>query len=156
VNISTGILSWVLLALLALTSAILCIAPPSISGRLSYLYVGTVYGVLLVVYFVSCRGIRSAPRLITLVVVSAVAWPIAYFGSFFAAGHIPGGTVHHSDVIDPAFPLIAFGGVLGGVALLIPVNLLLKPSSVDWGAAFVKVLLGILLSAFVGGIAWDL
>ena len=155
-NISTGILSWVLLALLALTSAILCIAPPSLGGWLEVFYVGTVYGALLGVYFVTCRGIRSAPRLITLVVVSAVAWPIAYFGSFFAAGHIPGGTVHHSDVIDPAFPLIAFGGVLGGVALLIPVNLLLKPSSVDWGAAFVKVLLGILLSAFVGGIAWDL
>ena len=152
-NIGTGILSWLLLALLALTSAILCIAPPSLGGWLRVLYVGTVYGLLLGVYFVTCRGIRSAPRLITLVVVSAVAWPIAYFGSFFAAGHIPGGTVHHGD---PAFPLIAFGGVLGGAALLIPVNFLLKPSSVTWGAAFVKALLGILLSAFVGGIAWTL
>jgi hypothetical protein len=151
-NIGTGILSWLLLALLALTSAILCIVPPSLGGWLGVPYVGTVYGLLLGVYFVTCRGIRSAPRLITLVVVSAVAWPIAYFGSFFAAGHIPGGT--HG--VDPAFPLIAFGGALGGVALLLPVNLLLKPSSVSWGAAFVKVLLGILLSVFVGGIAWDL
>jgi len=90
------------------------------------------------------------------VVVSAVAWPIAYFGSFFAAGHIPGGIGHQGDAIVPAFPLIALGGALGGVALLIPVNLLLKPSSVKWGAAFDKVLLGILLSAFVGVIAWDL
>jgi hypothetical protein len=152
----TGILSWVLLALLGLTSAILCNAPLSLGRWLNIFYIGTVYGVLLGVYFAACSGIRSAPRLITLVVVSAVAWPIAYFGSFFAAGHIPGGTVHHGDVIDPAFPLIAFGGVLGGGALLIPVNLLLKPSSVNWGAAFVKVLLGILLSAFVGVIAWDL
>ena len=150
----TGILSWVLLALLALTSAILCTAPPSLGGRLGYLYVGTVYGLLLGVYFVTCRGIRSAPRLITLVFASAVAWPIAYFGSFFAAGHIPGGIAHHGDAIDPT--LLASGGVLGGVALLIPVNLLLKPSSVNWGTAFVKVLLGILLSAFVGVIAWDL
>ena len=98
-NISTGILSWVLLALLALTSAILCIAPPSLGGWLEVLYVGTVYGVLLGVYFVTCRGIRSAPRLIAFVVISAVAWPIAYFGSFEAAGHIPGGIVHHGDAV---------------------------------------------------------
>jgi hypothetical protein len=154
--ISTGILSWVLLALLALTSAILCIAPPSLGGWLDVLYVGTVYGVLLGVYFATCRGIRSALRLITLVVVSAVAWPIAYFGSFEAAGHIPGSIVHHGDAVYPAFPLIAFGGVLGGFVLLIPVLLLLKPSSVSWRAALVKALLGILLSGIVGGIAWDL
>jgi hypothetical protein len=147
---------WVLLALLGLTSAILCNAPLSLGRWLNIFYIGTVYGLLLGVYFVTCRGIRSAPRLITLVVVSAVAWPIAYFGSFFAAGHIPGGISHHGDAIVPAFPLIALGGALGGVALLIPVNLLLKPSSVNWGAAFVKVLLGILLSTFVGVIAWDL
>jgi len=155
-NISTGILSWALLALLALTSAILCIAPPSLGGWLEVLYVGTVYGILLGVYFVTCRGIRSAPRLIAFVVVSAVAWPIAYFGSFEAAGHIPGGIVHHGDAVYPAFPLIAFGGALGGAALLIPVILLLKPSSVSWRAAFVKALLGILLSGIVGGIAWEL
>lgn len=155
-NISTGILSWVLLALLALTSAILCIAPPSLSGKLGALYVGTVYGVLLGVYFATCRGVRSAPRLITLVVVSAVAWPIAYFGSFAAMGFIPGGTVHHGDAVEPAFPLIAFGGVLGGVALLIPMLLLLKPSSVSRGAALGKAFLGILLSGIVGGIAWEL
>jgi hypothetical protein len=155
-NISTGILSWVLLALLALTSAILCIAPPSLGGRLDVLYIGTVYGVLLGVYFATCRGIRSALRLITLVVVSAVAWPIAYFGSFEAAGHIPGGIVHHGDAVYPAFPLIAFGGVLGGFVLLIAVLSLLKPSSVSWRAALVKALLGILLSGIVGGIAWEL
>jgi hypothetical protein len=155
-NISTGILSWVLLALLALTSAILCIAPPSLGGKLGALYVGTVYGVLLGVYFATCRGVRSAPRLITLVVVSAVAWPIAYFGSFAAMGFIPGGTVHHGDAVEPAFPLIAFGGVLGGVALLIPMLLLLKPSSVSRGAALGKAFLGILLSGIVGGIAWEL
>src|SRR5215470_7495985 len=155
-NISTGILSWVLLALLALTSTILCIAPPSVGGWLEVLYVGTVYGVLLGVYFVTCRGIRSAPRLVALVVASAVAWPIAYFGSFGAAGHIPGGTIHHGDSVYPAFPLIAFGGVLGGAALLIPVILLLKPSSISWRAAFVKAVLGILLSGIVGGIAWEL
>jgi hypothetical protein len=85
-NISTGILSWVLLALLALISAILCIAPPSLGGWLEVLYVGTVYGVLLGAYFVTCRGIRSALRLIAFVVVSAVAWPVACFGSFEAAG----------------------------------------------------------------------
>ncbi len=115
-NISTGILSWVLLALLALTSAIL----------------------------------------ITLVVVSAVAWPTAYFGSFAAMGFIPGGTVHHGDAVEPAFPLIAFGGMLGGVALLIPMLLLLKSSSVSRGAALGKAFLGILLSGIVGGIAWEL
>jgi hypothetical protein len=120
-NISTGILSWVLLALLALISAILCIAPPCLGGWLEVLYVGTCYGVLLGVYFVTCRGIRSALRLIAFVVVSAVAWPIAYFGSFEAAGHIPEGIVHHGDAVYPAFPLIAFGGVLGGAVLLIPV-----------------------------------
>jgi hypothetical protein len=70
--------------------------------------------------------------------------------------HIPGGIVHHGDAVYPAFPLIAFGGVLGGAALLIPVILLLKPSSVSWRAAFVKALLGILLSGIVGGIAWEL
>ena len=154
-NISRGILSWVLLALLALTSAILCIAPPSLGGKLGALYEGTVYGVLLGVYFGTC-GVRSAPRLITLVVVSAVAWPIAYFGSFEAAGRIPGGIVHHGDAVYPAFPLIAFGGVLGGFVLLIPVLLLFKPSSVSWRAALVKALSGILLSGIVGGIAWDL
>ena len=154
-NISTGI-SWVLLALLALTSAILCIAPPSLGGWLGVLYVGTVYGVLLGVYFATCHGIRSALRLITLVVVSAVAWPIAYFGSFAAMGFIPGATVHHGDAVEAAFPLIAFGGVLGGLVLLIPVLLLLKPSSVDWRAAIVRALLGILLSGIVGGIAWEL
>jgi hypothetical protein len=133
-KISTGTLSWVLLALLSLTSAILCIAPPSLGRWLGLLYVGTVYGVLLGVYFVACRGIRSAPRLATLVFVSAVAWPIAYIVSFSAAGHIPGGTVHHGDAVDPTFTLIAFGGVLGGVALLIPVLWLFKPPSVSWGA----------------------
>ena len=152
----TGIRSWMLLALLALTSSILCIAQPSISGRLAYLYVGAVYGVLLGVYFVTCRGIRSAARLITLVLVSAVSWPIAYFVSFVAAGRVPGGTVHHGDAVDPAFPLIAFGGVLGGVVLLIPVLLLFKPSSASWGTAHVKAFLGILLSGIVGGIAWEL
>jgi hypothetical protein len=152
----TGILSWILLGLLASTSAILCIAPPSLRGWLNLLYVGTVYGVLLGVYFAACLGIRSALRLITLVVVSAVAWPIAYFGSFEAAGHIPGGIVHHGDAVYPAFPLIAFGGVLGGFVLLIPMLLLFKPRSVSWRAALVKALLGILLSGIVGGIAWEL
>jgi hypothetical protein len=102
------------------------------------------------------RGIRSAPKLATLVVVSAVAWPIAYFGAFGAAGHIPGGTVHHGDAVDPTSTLIAFGGVLGGVALLTPVLLLLKPSSVSWGAALVKAFLGILLSGIIGGLTWEL
>jgi hypothetical protein len=153
---NTGILSWVLLVLLALTSAILCIAAPALRGWFSYLYVGTAYGVLLGVYFVTCRSIRSGARLITLVVVSAVSWPIAYFGSFVAAGHIPGGIVHPGAAVEPAFPLIAFGGVLGGVSLLIPALLLLKPTKVNWRTALVKALLGILLSAFVGGIAWDL
>jgi hypothetical protein len=46
--------------------------------------------------------------------------------------------------------------VLGGVALLIPLLLLLKPSSVSWGAALVKAFLGNLLSGIVGGIAWEL
>jgi len=155
-KISTGTLSWALLALLALTSATLCIAPPPLRGWYDVLYVGTVFGVLLGVYFVTCRGIRSGARLVTLVVASAVAWPIAFFGSIRAAGHIPGGIVHHGDSVDPAFPLIAFGGVLGGVALLIPVLLLFKPSLLSWGAAFVKALLGILLSGIVGGIAWEL
>jgi hypothetical protein len=151
-----GILSWVLLSLVGLTSAILCVAPPSLGGWLDIFYVGTIYGVLLGVYFVACRGIRSAPKLATLVVVSAVAWPIAYFGSFAAAGHIPGGTVHHGDAVDPTSTLIAFGGLLGGVALLIPVLSLFKPSSVSWGIALVKAVLGILLSGIVGGIAWEL
>jgi len=153
---TTGIFFWVLLALLGLTSAILCIAPPSLGEWLGLLYVGTVYGVLLGVYFVACRGIRSGTKLATLVIVSAVAWPIAYLGAFWAAGDIPGGTVHHGDAVDPAFPLIAFGGVLGGVALLVPVLLLLKPSSVSWRAALVKATLGIQLSGIVGGIAWEL
>jgi hypothetical protein len=152
----TSILSWVLLALLGLTSAILCIAPPSLGGSLGLLYVGTVYGVFLGVYFVACRGIRSAPKLATLVVVSAVAWPIAYLGAFGAARYIPGGIAHDGDAIDPTPTLIAFGGVLGGVALLIPVLLLLKPSSVSWPAALVKAILGILLSGIVGWIAWEL
>lgn len=155
-KIMTGIRSWVLLVSLALTSAILCIAPPSLGGWLGLLYVGTVYGALLAVYFATCRGIRSAPRLITLVVASAVAWPIAYLGAFQGAGFIPGGTVHHGDAIDPAFSLIAFGGVLGAAVLLIPVFLVLKPSSASRGAALVKALLGVLLSGMVGGIAWKL
>jgi hypothetical protein len=153
---NTGILSWVLLALLGLTSAILCVAPPSLGGWLDIFYVGTIYGVLLGVYFVACRGIRSAPKLATVVIVSAVAWPIAYFGSVEAAGHIPGGIVHRGDAVDPASPLIAFGGVLGGVVLLVPVLLLLKPSSLSWGAALLKAVLGILLSGIVGGVAWEL
>jgi hypothetical protein len=155
-KIITGIRSWVLLVSLALTSAILCIAPPSLGGWLGLLYVGTVYGALLAVYFATCRGIRSAPRLITLVVASAVAWPIAYLGAFQAAGFISVGTVRQGDAIDPAFPVIAFGGVLGAAVLLIPVLLLLKPSSVSWNAAVVKALLGVLLSGVVGGIAWKL
>lgn len=146
----------ILLALLGLTSAILCIAPPSLGGWLDILYVGTVYGVLLGVYFFICRGIRSAAKLITLVVVSALSWPIAYFGAFEAAGRIPGGTVHHGDAVDPMSTLVAFGGVLGGVALLIPVLLLFKPSSVRWGAALVKAFFGILLSGIIGGLAWEL
>jgi hypothetical protein len=155
-NIRTGILSWVLLALVALTSAVLCIAPPSLGGKLGVLYVGTIYGFLLGVYFATCRGVRSALRLITLVVVSAVAWPVAYFGSFDAAGHIPGGLVHEGDAVAPGFPLIAFGGVLGGAILLIPVLLLFKPVSIKWRAALVRASLGILLSGIVGGIAWEL
>ena len=155
-NVSTGIRSWVLLALLALTSAILCIARPSFGGQFDILYVGTVYGGLLGVYFVTCRGIRSAVKVITLVAVSAVAWLIAYFGSFDAAGHIPGGLVHQGDAVAPGFPLIAFGGVLGGAVLLIPVLLLFKPLSVKWRAALVRASLGILLSGIVGGIAWEL
>ena len=126
---TTGILPWVTLALLGITSAILCIAQPSFHGWVGILYVGTVYGVLLGVYFVVCRGIRSAVRLISLVVVSAIAWPIAYFGSFWGAPKIPAATVHIGDAIEPQFPLIAFGGVLGGVALLMPVVLIFKPSS---------------------------
>ena len=39
-NIGTGILSWLLLVLPALTSAILCIAPASLGGWLGVLYVG--------------------------------------------------------------------------------------------------------------------
>lgn len=155
-NSSTGIKSWVLLTFLALTSSILCIAPPSFGGKLGVAYVGTVYGALLGVYFITCRGIRSAARVITLVGVSAVAWPIAYFGSFAAVGVIPGGTVHHGDAVEPAFPLIAFGGVLGGVALLIPILLLLKASSISRGAALGRAFWGILLSGIVGGIAWEL
>jgi hypothetical protein len=137
-KIGTGTLSWIPLALLALTSAILCIAPALSRRWLDVLYVGTVYGVLPGVYFFTCRGIRSAARLITLVVVSALSWSIAYFGLFAAAGDIPGGTVHHGDAVDPAFTLIGFGGLLGGVSLLLPVLWLLKPSSVSWGAALVK------------------
>jgi hypothetical protein len=155
-KISTSILSWVLLPLLALTSAILCIAPPSLGGKLGALYVGTVYGGLLGVYFVTCRGIRSAVKVITLVAASAVAWPIAFFGSFDAAGHTRGGLVHQGDAVAPGFPLIAFGGVLGGAVLLIPVLLLFKPVSVKWRAALVRASLGILLSGIVGGIAWEL
>ena len=150
-NTTTGVFSWVLLVLLALTSAILCFAPPPLGGKMGVLYVGTVYGVLLGVYFATCRGIRSAPRLSTLVVISAFAWPIAYSGSFPMA-FIPGGTVHHGDVVEPAFPPIAFGGVLGGAVLLIPMLLLLKSSAVSRGAALGKSFWGILLS----GIAWEL
>lgn len=153
---SARALSWVLLTLLALTSALLCIAPPSLGSWFGVLYVGTVYGVLLTVYFITCCGIRSAPRLISLVVASSLAWPIAYFGSFAAMGFIPGGTVHHGDSVEPAFPLIALGGVLGGAALLIPALLLFKPSSVSRGAALRKAFWGILLSGIVGGIAWEL
>jgi len=155
-NVSTANRSWLLLALLALTSAILCIAQPSFGGHLDILYVGTVYGGLLGVYFVICRGIRSAVKVITLVAVSAVAWPIAYFGSFDAAGHIPGGLVHQGDAVAPGFPLIAFGGLLGGAVLLIPVLLLFKPVSVKPRAALVRASLGILLSGIAGGVAWEL
>jgi hypothetical protein len=155
-NISRGILSWLLLVLLALTSAILCIAQPSLSGQFGILYVGTVYGGLLGVYFVTCGGIRSAVKVITLVAVSAAAWPIAYFGSFDAAGHIRGGLVHQGDAVTPGFPLIAFGGVLGGTVLLTPVVFLFKPVSVKWRAALVRASLGILLSGIAGGIAWEL
>src|SRR5271166_117658 len=45
---------------------------------------------------------------------------------------------------------LLYGGVLGGVALLIALLLLLKPSSVSWGAALVKAFLGNLLSGIVG------
>jgi hypothetical protein len=114
VNIGTGILSWLLLALLALTSAILCIAPPSLGGWLGVLYVGTVYGLLLGVYFVTCRGIRSAPRLITLVVVSAVAWPIAYFGSFFAPG-----TFREGQFITATLSILRFLLLLSGVCWVV-------------------------------------
>lgn len=155
-KVSTGIRSWVLIALLALTSAILCVAPPSFSGQFDFLYVGTVYGGLLGVYFVACRGTRSAVKVITLMTVSAVAWPIAYFGSFDAAGHIPGGLVHHGDAVAAGFPLIVFGGVLGGAILLIPVLLLFRPVSVRWRVTLVRAALGILLSGIVGGIAWEL
>lgn len=153
---TTGILPWVILALLGITSAILCIGQPSFHGWLGILYVGTVYGVLLGVYFVICRGICSTVRLISLVVVSAIAWPIAYFGSFWGSAKIPGATVHIGDAIEPQFPLIAFGGVLGGIVLLLPVVLIFKPSSVRWRAALGKALLGIVLSAMVGAIAWEL
>jgi hypothetical protein len=91
-----------------------------------------------------------------LVVVSALSWPIAYFSAFGAAGRIPGGTVHHGDAVDPTSILVAFGGVLGGVALLMSVLLLFKPSSVSWGAALVKAFFGILLSGITGGLAWEL
>jgi hypothetical protein len=153
-NIRAGIPSWVLLVLLALTSAILCITPPSLGGELGTLYyVGGVYGTSLAVYFVACRGVRSALKLIILVLASAVAWPIAYISSFDAARFIPGAIVHPGE---PGFPLIAFSGVLGGAVLLLSVLLFLKSSSVSWGAAFGKAFLGILLSGIVGGIAWEL
>ena len=147
-----GILSWIVLALVGLTSAILCIAQPPLRGWLNILYVGAVYGLLLIVYFCACRGVRSIARLVTVVGVSAVAWPTAYFGAFAGMGYIPGGMVHE----DPAFPLIAFGGVLGGVVLLTPVLLVLKPSSHSRGAALVKAFMGVLLSAIIGGVAWEL
>jgi len=91
-----------------------------------------------------------------VVVVSAVAWPVAYLGSFAAAGFIPGGTVPLDMGATPAFPLIVFGGVLGGFVLLIPALLLLRRPSSSRGGALVKAFLGTLLSAIVGGIAWQL
>jgi len=147
-----GILSWIVLALVGLTSAILCIAQPPLRGWLNILYVGTAYGLLLVVYFAVCRGVRSIARLVTMVGVSAVAWPTAYFGAFAGAGYIPGGMVHE----DPAFPLIAFGGVLGGIVLLVPAILVFRPISRGRTAALTRALLGVLLSGIVGGIAWNL
>jgi hypothetical protein len=145
-----NILSWVLLALLALSSAILCFIESSLANA------GAVYGVLLGVYFVSCRGVRSAVKLIALVIACAFSWLIVLFTSLVAAGFVPGGTVPPGDVGNPAFPLIAFEGVLGGLTLLLPVLLLFKPSSASSGAALVRVFWGILLSGIVGGIAWEL
>ena len=53
-NIGTGIRSWLLLTLLALTFAILCIAPPSLVGWLGVLYVGTVCSAQFAISPLSC------------------------------------------------------------------------------------------------------
>lgn len=148
--------SWMLLVCAGLTSAILCTAPPLRGGWFELLYVGGVYGGLVGVHFIVTRGASVVPRVAILVITSMAAWPIAYIGSFWMMEFIPGATVHHGDAVDPAFPLLFAGGVLGGIVLLLPTVLLFSPSSAGVRSKFIKAFLGILLSGIVGGVAWEL
>jgi hypothetical protein len=69
------------LGALGIVSALLSAALLS-GGYLSILYVGAVYGVVLAIYFICCRGVRVTDHLLALVLASIGAYTIAFAGPF--------------------------------------------------------------------------
>jgi hypothetical protein len=151
-----GEVSWVVPALLGLTSAGLCIAAPPLAGLGDIIWVGLVYGASLGIYFAACRGIRSGWRLPALIVTSMIAYLMAYWCALGVVMDIPGMSVHEGDALVSTYCPVAVGGVVGGIVLLIPLLLIYKPARVSWGTALVRALLGIVLSGIVGGVGWEL
>ena len=158
-KVSTGSLSWILLALLGLTSAILCIAPSSLGGWLP--------GALL-----RRHSLWSlARRLFLHLSRYSLCTETRHFGGCLCGGladcifrRVRGGGAHsggdsssrrryRSHVYSRCFRRCT--------GWCCPANTRpiasLKPSSVSWGAAHVvKAVKMILVSGIVGGIAWGL
>lgn len=146
--------SWVLLALFGITSALLSLATPELKGWFSPYFIGTVYGAALVLYFAFCRGVYSLKGIL-LIASSAVAYPVAFFGSLWVTDRlrIPASVSQQGEA---APSLIFAGGVLGGLILLPAAILLYKPRSQSWAAALGRIVAGIPLSGIVGVLAWEL
>ena len=148
--------SILILGVLGIASALLSIALPS-GGYNSILWVGTVYGLALSVYFVCCRGVRVFDHLLALVLASVGAYTIAFVGPFpiFAMQVVlaSSSASHQGEV-----PLLYVfdGGVLGGIALLSAVLLLFVSRPLGKGELFTKLALGSLLSGLVGVGGWSL
>jgi len=157
-SLSASKRSWILIVLCGVTSAILCAAPLRLPlGKYSVSYVGTVYGLLLALYFVLCRG-ASSLKALSLIVASSAAYVIAFSGAMLLPTLLPTlpWGLDFFDSGEPTAMLFIAGGVLGGAVLVPAVVLLSKTRLQTWTSTIGKVIGGILLSGFLGALAFVL
>jgi hypothetical protein len=152
-NLPKGISSWVILAMLGVTSSIVSMVMPSEQmGAMPI--VGGIFGIALAAYFMLYAGIDIFARAIFVPIVSAVIYPCAYFGSMLAL-KLPLPTFGSSE--DETIATLVFvGGVIGGFLLLLTVLWCLKTPSLTVRGMLGRAAAGSLFSGLLGVVGWIL